>query len=143
MTPQMLAGLLSAHGQGIPAVTGRATATVSQALRPLEALDLPEIYAQHSVLVDFVLYLVLFIIIVVILVSTGLENFTPADVILTEAHAEAERAFVRGTLEAMAMVENPDAEPNSVLDVMQAGYSLNGRLVRAAMVVVSKAPAEA
>ena len=45
--------------------------------------------------------------------------------------------------EAMAMVENPDAEPNSVLDVMQAGYTLNGRLVRAAMVVVSKAPAEA
>jgi molecular chaperone GrpE len=43
--------------------------------------------------------------------------------------------------EAMAMVENPDAEPNSVLDVMQKGYSLNGRLVRAAMVVVSKAPA--
>ena len=42
--------------------------------------------------------------------------------------------------EAMAMVENPDAEPNSVLDVMQAGYTLNGRLVRAAMVVVSKAP---
>ncbi len=44
--------------------------------------------------------------------------------------------------EAMAMVENPDAEPNSVLDVMQAGYTLNGRLVRAAMVVVSKAPAQ-
>lgn len=44
--------------------------------------------------------------------------------------------------EAMAMVENPDAEPNSVLDVMQPGYSLNGRLVRAAMVVVSKAPAD-
>lgn len=42
--------------------------------------------------------------------------------------------------EAMAMVENPDAEPNSVLDVMQPGYTLNGRLVRAAMVVVSKAP---
>ena len=44
--------------------------------------------------------------------------------------------------EAMAMVESPDAEPNSVLDVMQAGYTLNGRLVRAAMVVVSKAPAD-
>ena len=43
--------------------------------------------------------------------------------------------------EAMAMVEHPDAEPNSVIDVMQAGYTLNGRLVRAAMVVVSKAPA--
>ena len=43
--------------------------------------------------------------------------------------------------EAMAMVESPDAEPNSVIDVMQKGYLLNGRLVRAAMVVVSKAPA--
>ena len=42
--------------------------------------------------------------------------------------------------DAMAMVESPDAEPNSVLDVMQKGYTLNGRLVRAAMVVVSKAP---
>ncbi len=42
--------------------------------------------------------------------------------------------------EAMAMVPNPDAEPNSVMDVMQPGYSLNGRLVRAAMVVVAKAP---
>jgi molecular chaperone GrpE len=42
--------------------------------------------------------------------------------------------------EAMAMVPNPDAEPNSVMDVMQKGYLLNGRLVRAAMVVVSKSP---
>lgn len=41
--------------------------------------------------------------------------------------------------EAMAMVPNPDAEPNSVIDVMQKGYLLNGRLVRAAMVVVAKA----
>ncbi len=43
--------------------------------------------------------------------------------------------------EAMAMLEHADAEPNSVLDVMQPGYTLNGRLVRPAMVVVSKAPA--
>jgi len=42
--------------------------------------------------------------------------------------------------EAMAMVPSPHAEPNSVMDVMQKGYLLNGRLVRAAMVVVSKAP---
>jgi len=42
--------------------------------------------------------------------------------------------------EAMAMVPNPDMEPNSVMQVMQKGYTLNGRLVRAAMVVVSKAP---
>ena len=40
--------------------------------------------------------------------------------------------------EAMAMVPNPDAEPNSVMDVMQRGYTLNGRLVRAAKVIVVK-----
>ena len=42
--------------------------------------------------------------------------------------------------EAMAMVENPDAEPNSVMEVMQKGYLLNGRVVRAAKVIVAKAP---
>lgn len=40
--------------------------------------------------------------------------------------------------EAMAMVPNADAEPNSIMDVMQRGYTLNGRLVRAAKVVVVK-----
>ncbi len=42
--------------------------------------------------------------------------------------------------QAMTMVPNPDVEPNTVLDVFQKGYSLNGRLVRPAMVVVSSAP---
>ncbi|MGE4532582.1 MULTISPECIES: nucleotide exchange factor GrpE [Halomonas] len=41
--------------------------------------------------------------------------------------------------EAMAMVPNPDLEPNSVMEVVQKGYLLNGRLVRPAMVVVSQA----
>ncbi|MCE9681124.1 nucleotide exchange factor GrpE [Halomonas alkalisoli] len=41
--------------------------------------------------------------------------------------------------EAMAMVPNPELEPNSVMEVMQKGYVLNGRLVRPAMVVVSQA----
>ena len=45
--------------------------------------------------------------------------------------------------EAMAMAENPDAAPNSVLEVMQKGYLLNGRLVRAAKVIVAKAPPDA
>ena len=40
--------------------------------------------------------------------------------------------------EAMTMVPNPDAEPNSVMDVMAKGYLLNGRLVRAAKVIVVK-----
>lgn len=43
--------------------------------------------------------------------------------------------------QAMSVVENPDVEPNTVLNVFQRGYTLNGRLVRPAMVVVSKAPA--
>jgi len=43
--------------------------------------------------------------------------------------------------QAMSMVENPDMEPNSVFSVVQKGYKLNGRLVRAAMVMVTKAPA--
>lgn len=40
--------------------------------------------------------------------------------------------------QAMTMVESPDAEPNSVIAVMQKGYRLNGRLLRPAMVVVAK-----
>ena len=42
--------------------------------------------------------------------------------------------------QAMAMEESIHAEPNTVLKVFQKGYLLNGRLLRPAMVVVSKAP---
>ena len=41
--------------------------------------------------------------------------------------------------QAMSMVENPEVEPNTVIAVMQKGYTLNSRLVRPAMVMVSKA----
>jgi len=43
--------------------------------------------------------------------------------------------------QAMSMVENLDMEPNSVVAVVQKGCKLNGRLVRPAMVMVTKAPA--
>lgn len=43
--------------------------------------------------------------------------------------------------QAISTVENPDMEPNSVCAVIQKGYKLNGRVVRPAMVMVSKAPA--
>jgi molecular chaperone GrpE len=43
------------------------------------------------------------------------------------------------TAQAMSMVEQPDAEPNTVVAVMHKGYTLNGRLLRPAMVMVSKA----
>jgi len=40
--------------------------------------------------------------------------------------------------QAMTMIEVPGAEPNTVIDVMQKGYEMNGRLLRPAMVVVAK-----
>ena len=40
--------------------------------------------------------------------------------------------------QAMSMVESPDVEPNTVINVFQKGYTLHGRLVRPAMVVVAK-----
>ena len=44
--------------------------------------------------------------------------------------------------EAMSMMESADAEPNTVLHVVQKGYQLNDRLIRPAMVVVSKGSAK-
>ena len=40
--------------------------------------------------------------------------------------------------QAMYIQETPDAEPNSVIAVMQKGYTLHGRVIRPAMVMVSK-----
>jgi molecular chaperone GrpE len=40
--------------------------------------------------------------------------------------------------QAMSMQADNDAEPNTLLAVMQKGYTLHGRLLRPAMVVVSK-----
>ena len=43
--------------------------------------------------------------------------------------------------QAMSMIESTDVEPNTVISVMQKGYELNGRLIRPAMVMISKAAA--
>ncbi|MGL5812378.1 nucleotide exchange factor GrpE [Aeromonas sp.] len=43
--------------------------------------------------------------------------------------------------QAMSMIENAELAPNTVIAVMQKGYELNGRVIRPAMVMVSKAPA--
>lgn len=40
--------------------------------------------------------------------------------------------------QAMSLMESADHEPNQVMMVMQKGYTLNGRLLRPAMVAVSK-----
>ncbi len=41
--------------------------------------------------------------------------------------------------QAMSMVPTDDVPPNTVVQVVQKGYALNGRLVRPAMVMVSQA----
>ncbi|MFK0571141.1 nucleotide exchange factor GrpE [Endozoicomonas sp.] len=40
--------------------------------------------------------------------------------------------------QAISMVPNPDMEPNTVMNVFQKGYTLHGRVIRPAMVVVSR-----
>jgi molecular chaperone GrpE len=42
--------------------------------------------------------------------------------------------------EAMTMVPAPNAEPDTVVDVVQKGYLLNGRLIRPARVIVAAPP---
>ena len=44
--------------------------------------------------------------------------------------------------EAMSLVDAPDSEPNTVIASMQKGYTLSGRLIRPAMVMVSKGAAK-
>ena len=62
----------------------------------------------------------------------GLQKFNVTQV---DPHGEP---FNPELHEAMTAVPNPDLEPNTVMEVFQKGYTLNGRLVRPAMVVVSK-----
>ena len=44
--------------------------------------------------------------------------------------------------EAMAVAPSDEAEPGTVLEVFQKGYSIRDRLLRAARVIVAKEPAE-
>lgn len=44
--------------------------------------------------------------------------------------------------QAMTLQERADVAPNTVVTVVQKGYLLNDRLLRPAMVIVSKAPAQ-
>ncbi|MCE1649518.1 nucleotide exchange factor GrpE, partial [Enterobacter hormaechei] len=55
-----------------------------------------------------------------------------------EVVSEANVPFNPDVHQAMTMVESEQHEPNSVMFVMQKGYTLNGRLLRPAMVAVSK-----
>jgi molecular chaperone GrpE len=54
-----------------------------------------------------------------------------------EAVDPAGQPFDADLHQAVSTVPNNDVEPNTVINVFQKGYTLNGRLVRPAMVVVS------
>lgn len=58
---------------------------------------------------------------------------------IAEVNPQGER-FNPQFHEAMSIQPRGDVEPNTVVAVVQKGYLLNDRLVRPAMVIVSKAP---
>jgi len=68
-----------------------------------------------------------------------LDVISKAGVVTVDPHGEP---FDPNLHQAISMVESPDVEPNSVVAVVQKGYSLNGRLVRPAMVMVAKGKAK-
>jgi molecular chaperone GrpE len=91
-------------------------------------------------------------------IRTGAENPGPASLEGAQATLrELNKAFDKAGIklldpkgqpfdpnwhEAMVAQENADVPPNTVLTVVQKGYSLNGRLLRPARVIVSKAAAD-
>jgi len=70
------------------------------------------------------------------LLSTTFERFG-----IVEVDPEGE-PFDPEFHEAMTMQPSADAEPGSVLTVIQKGYTLNGRLLRPARVIVAAEPAD-
>ncbi len=58
---------------------------------------------------------------------------------ITEVNPQFER-FNPGLHQAISLQERTDVEPNTVVTVVQKGYLLNDRLLRPAMVIVSRSP---
>ena len=69
------------------------------------------------------------------MMSSTLEKFNVAEI-----NPDGE-PFDPDLHQAMSMQERDDVAPNTVVTVVQKGYTLNGRLVRPAMVMVSRTPA--
>lgn len=67
------------------------------------------------------------------MLGTAMEKFG-----ITEVNPQGER-FNPQFHEAMSIQPRADVEPNTVVTVVQKGYLLNDRLIRPAMVIVSKA----
>jgi molecular chaperone GrpE len=63
------------------------------------------------------------------------EALAAADITEIDPHGEP---FDPTKHEALSMVPAPQAEPNTVIEVVQKGYQLNDRLLRAAKVIVAR-----
>lgn len=63
------------------------------------------------------------------------EALTGAGITVIDPHGEP---FDPTKHEALSLVSAPHAEPNTVIEVVQKGYLLNDRLLRAAKVIVSR-----
>jgi molecular chaperone GrpE len=71
------------------------------------------------------------------MLTTALSRFG-----ITEVNPQLER-FNPDFHQAMSLQERADLEPNTVVTVVQKGYLLNDRLLRPAMVIVSRQPEDA
>jgi molecular chaperone GrpE len=64
--------------------------------------------------------------------------FEKFDIVIVEP--EAGEKLNPDLHQAMSLLEHAEIPPNHVVQVIQKGYTLNGRLLRPAMVMVAKAP---
>ena len=92
----------------------KAIETSEQAETPADDPQLEGIKLCHKLFVD-------------VLVKEGIEAVDPQG-----------EPFDPNLHQALSMVESADLEPNSVIAVIQRGYTLHQRLIRPALVIVSK-----
>ena len=112
----------SAHKYALEKFAGELLSVVDNLERAIDAIDADD-EAQKSVAEGLELTLKTFI---EVLAKYNVEAVEPEG-----------QPFDADLHQAVSTVPNNDAEPNTVINVFQKGYTLNGRLIRPAMVVVS------
>ena len=112
----------SAHKYALEKFASELLSVVDNLERAIEAID-AEDEAQKAVAEGLELTLKTFI---EVLGKYNLEAVDPEG-----------QPFDADLHQAVSTVPNNDVEPNTVINVFQKGYTLNGRLIRPAMVVVS------
>ena len=114
----------SAHKYALEKFSGELLSVVDNLERAIDAIDESN-ESQKSVAEGLELTLKTFI---EVLAKYNVEAVEPVG-----------QPFDADLHQAVSTVPNKDVEPNTVINVFQKGYTLNGRLIRPAMVVVSTA----